>query len=131
MNPLEVQSSDNKGATAPSPMQSRLNSPGPFEDPNLRDWTNPREKPGWQSTDFEDHLREHSRNSPFNRFQAERLGQPEKGTTFPAIPSHQYPPLHQEYYGQGDSYGPVGPKAIKPSSYSNKKTGLSRGMVEW
>ena len=116
MNPLEVQPSDNKGATAPSPVQSRLNSPGPFEDPDLRDWTNPREKPGWQSTDFEDHLREYSRNSPFHRFQAERLGQPERGTTFPAIPSRQDPPIYQGNYGQDESYDPVRPKAIKPST---------------
>ena len=82
----------------------------------MRDWTNPREKPGWQSADFEDHPREHSRNSPFNRFQADRLGQPEGGSTFQDIHSHQDPPLHQENYGQGDSYGPVRPKAIKPST---------------
>ena len=98
MNPLDVQPSDNKGATAPSPMQSRLNSPDPYEDPDLRDWTNPREKPGW------------------HRFQAERLGQPERGTTFPAIPSRQDPPIYKENYGQGESYDPVRPKAIKPST---------------
>ena len=68
MNALEVQPSDNKGTTPPSPAQSRRKSPGPFEDPDLRDWTNPREKQGWQSSDFEDNLREYSRNSPFNRF---------------------------------------------------------------
>ena len=118
MNPLEVQPSDNKGITPPSPAQSRRNSPGPFEDLDLRAWTNPREKPGWQSTDFEDNLREYSRHSPFNTFQADRLGQPERGSTFRDIRFHQDPPFHQEnyMYGQGDSYGPVRPKAIKPST---------------
>ena len=46
MNPLEVQPSDNKGATEPSPMQSRLNSQGPFEDPDLETGLIPGKKPG-------------------------------------------------------------------------------------
>ena len=101
-NPFESSSPDGHRAGPASPTRSRLNSPDPFEDHDIRGWTNLRDdKPGWQSTDFEENLRGYSEGSPPDRFQIERPGQPERETAFRPIPSRQDSRPYQEDFWEG------------------------------
>ena len=106
-NPFESSSPDGHRAD-PASMRSRLNSPDPFEDCDIRGWNNLRDvKPGWQSTDFEENLRGYFKGSPPDRFQIERPGQPERETAFRPIPSRQDSRPYQEDFERDDSWRPL------------------------
>ena len=117
-NPFESSSPDDHRAGPASPTRSRRYRPDPFEDRDIRGWTSLRDdKPGWQSSDFEENRRGYFEGSSSDRFQIERHGQPERETAFRPILSWQDSRPYQEDFERDDSWRPLvqNPRLIKTS----------------